>query len=250
MEQVSRIEAATLPGTPGGKGIQMDLGLRLKIPVLPSVVRKSFPRPDPALVSALQGSDISVLSGLVGRMYTMTEEIRSLFQPAVPMVGVATTVKCPAGDNLAVFQALSMTQPGDILVIDAQGFTSWCLGGFQMLRHVRERNGLAGIVVNGAYRDIGEAQEASFPIYGKAISPVSGPKFGPGEINVTVCCGAVIVEPGDVIAANGEGIVVIPRVHLQAVVERYRQIATGHHDMTEYFSRMGEIWASSGRIVE
>lgn len=193
--------------------------LRWKYPVVPFRIRKSFARPDAALVRRLEGVDTTLICDLVGRMYTMSSAVHPLYAPAVPVVGIASTVKCPPGDNLGVMRALRMVQPGDVLVVDGQGFTEWCLGGFQMLKIARRDHGLAGLIVNGAYRDIGEAREAGFPIYGLATAPFSGPKIGPGEINVPVSCGNVIVHPGDVIAASGDGIGVVPREALPAVVD-------------------------------
>lgn len=196
----------------------MDSDFRWKYPLAPFRIRKHFARPEPALVRRLDGVDTTLICDLVGRMYTMSSAIHSLYAPARPVVGVATTVKCPPGDNLGVMQALRLVQPGDVLVVDGQGFTEWCLGGFQMLKITRRDRGLAGLVVNGAYRDIGEAEAAGFPIYGLATAPFSGPKLGPAEINVAVNCGNVIVHPGDVIAASSDGIAVVPQDVLAAVV--------------------------------
>jgi len=198
----------------------MQADRRWKYPLTPFQIRRDFERPDPALVARLAGVDITTLSDLVGRMYTVDTSIRSLYGPALPMVGVATTVKVPPGDNLGVMKALSLVAPGDIIVIDGQGFTQWCLGGFQMLEYSKREFGLQGALVNGAYRDVGEAQAAGFPLYGKGVSPHSGPKVGPGEINVPVCVGGVIVHPGDVIAASGEGVVVVPRMALDRVARQ------------------------------
>jgi regulator of RNase E activity RraA len=126
---------------------------------------------------------------------------------------------------VAVKQALYLVKPGDVLVIDAQGFTEWCLGGFGMLvRSIRER-GLRGLVINGAYRDVSQAREAGFPIYAKGVAPWSGPKRGPGEINVPVCCGGVIVHPGDVVVGDDDGVVVVPQDYLEAVAEKLEATA-------------------------
>lgn len=185
---------------------------------VPSVVRTTFERPDPSHVEALRAYEITAISDVVGRMYTMNGDIRPLSEPAVPVVGVASTAKCPPGDNLAMIKALTLVQPGDVLVVDSQGFTDWCLGGYRLLDYSRRRYGLGGLIANGAYRDVNEAREAAFPVYAAGIAPYSGPKLGPGEVNVPVCCGGVIVHPGDVIAASAEGIVVVPRATLPAVL--------------------------------
>ena len=83
-----------------------------------------------------------------------------------------------------------------------------------------EDYGLAGFVMNGAYRDIEDAQRAGFPLYGAGVAAWSGPKAGPFEINVPVCCGSVIVQPGDVVSASTEGAVIVPRAYAGQVKTR------------------------------
>jgi len=192
---------------------------RWKFPVLPFIIGEPPEPADPRLVDLLSGFYVPDISDAVGRMYTV-HNIRSIFEPAIPLVGPATTAKCPPGDNLAVKKALRLTRPGDVLVVDAQGFSDWCLGGFQMLQRAIKERGLKGLVVHGAYRDASEAKAAGFPIYASGVSIWSGPKIGPGEINVPVCCGGVIVHPGDIVCASADGIVVVPRAHVGAVADR------------------------------
>lgn len=191
-----------------------------KYPLVTFRIRQDFPRHSPRLLSAFESCFTPDVSDLVGRMYTMDASIKSLYTPAPKLVGTALTVKCPPGDNVGVKKALYLVKPGDVLVIDAQGFMEWCLGGFGMLvRAIRER-GLKGLVVNGAYRDISQFQQANFPIYAKGVAPWSGPKRGPAEINVPVCCGGVIVHPGDAIVADEDGVAVVPYDHVEAVAAK------------------------------
>ena len=187
--------------------------------VVRSLVRTGFARPPAALVDVVARTDVTRLSELVGRMYTMDASIRALGASALPVTGVVGTAKCPPGDNLGLVKALTLVQPGDVLVVDAQGFSEWCLGGFQLLQYARDKRGLAGLVVNGAYRDVAQAQQAGFPVYATAVAPYSGPKAGPCEVNVPVCCGGVVVQAGDVLAASAEGVVVVPQRSLQDVVD-------------------------------
>ncbi len=189
---------------------------RWKYPVIPSRIRRRISRPAAAAVAELARYDVPAVCDVVGRLYTV-QGIDPFYSPIASVTGPAVTVRCPAGDNLGVKLALTLIQPGDILVVDAQGFTDWCLGGFQMLTLPIAEQGLKGLVVHGAYRDAEEAQAASFPIFAAAAAPWSGPKLGPVEINVPVNCGGVVVHPGDVVTASGEGIAVVPRDHIDAV---------------------------------
>ena len=187
--------------------------------VVRSLVRTGFQRPAASSVEAISRMDVTKLSELVGRMYTMNQTIRPLSLPALPVTGVVTTAKCPPGDNIGLIKALTLVEKGDVLIVDAQGFQEWCLGGFQLLKFARDNRGLAGLIVNGAYRDVSEAQDAGFPVYATAIAPYSGSKAGPCEVNVPICCGGVIVQAGDVVSASNEGIVVIPQRSLQDVID-------------------------------
>ncbi|MFC7398548.1 RraA family protein [Chelatococcus sp. GCM10030263] len=195
------------------------LHLHSRDPIIPSQIRRRFPRPAAEHVATIARFPATDVSDLVGRFYT-TQGIKPLYQTAPALCATAVTVKCPPGDNLGVVKAISSALPGDVLVIDAQGFTTWCLGGFQLLRAAVEDYGLAGFVMNGAYRDIEDAEQAGFALYGVGVSAWSGPKAGPFEINVPVCCGGVIVHPGDIISASAEGVVVVPRAYSGAVADK------------------------------
>ena len=209
--------------------------------VVRSLVCTGFERPAAALVQALAGKDVTRISELVGRMYTMDNSIRALGPLALPVTGVVTTAKCPPGDNLGLVKALTLVEAGDVLVVDAQGFSEWCLGGFQLLQYARDTRGLAGLIVNGAYRDVAEAQDAGFPVYATAVAPYSGPKAGPCEVNVPVCCGGVIVQAGDVVSASAEGLVVVPRRSLQAVVDALARAAQTAHGNSHVLRRIFDL---------
>lgn len=126
------------------------------------------------------------------------------------MIGNALTIKCAPGDSIMIKKALELVKPGDVIVIDNRGFTSACVGGGN-IAIAAKKAGAVGIVVDGAWRDIAEIEEIGFPMFLKGIHPVTTAKRGPGEINTAVCCGGVVVEAGDVVFGDREGIVVIPK---------------------------------------
>lgn len=188
-------------------------------PVVSFRARRSVLRLPQGLVEGYANIPVADISDAVGRLYTMDASIRPLYEGAPRLLGSAVTVKCPAGDNFGVKAALSLVEPGDVLVIDGQGFTDWCLGGFRMLGTAIAERGLQGVIVNGAYRDALECKAAGFPIYAKGIAPWSGAKHGPAEINVPVACGGVIIEPGDIVIADMDGCVAVPRTSASSVFE-------------------------------
>lgn len=164
---------------------------------------------------------MSDVSDAVGRLYTMGSRIRSLYQPVPRLVGVALTVKAHPGDNLAVHGALARVQPGDVLVVDWQGYADGCGSGAASLV-VPIRRGLAGVVIDGGWRDVDELRAMGFPVFGRREVIFSPGKREPGELNVPVCCGGVIVEAGDVVVADAEGVAVVPRRHAEDVAAALR----------------------------
>jgi len=177
------------------------------------------PRESAALVRSLSAFPVPDLSDAVGRLYTMSHSIRPLYPECPPLAGTACTVRAPCGDNKGVKVAVDLLRAGDVLVIDAQGFTDWCAGGFSMLRSAIADGRLAAVIVDGAYRDIAEFRKTGVPVYGRAISPATGPKLGPWQTNVPVSCGGVIVNPDDVVVGSLDGVVVIPHAHAERVRE-------------------------------
>ena len=165
-------------------------------------------RPDPELVEAYREIPSSNIGDCVRRMNCMFGGIRAYNRHRV--CGTAFTVKVPAGDNLVAQMALDYAQPGDIIVIDGAGYADRALVGGMMLAYAEER-GLGGFVVNGAVRDLDDIKNSSLPVFALAATPLGPYRDGPGEINVPVVCGGQVVMPGDILAGDSDGIVVIPR---------------------------------------
>jgi 4-hydroxy-4-methyl-2-oxoglutarate aldolase len=142
-------------------------------------------------------------------IYPLTRESRRA-------VGQALTIRPYPGDGLTVLGAAALSQPNDILVVDARGYTGVSMAGFNMARAPRAR-GLKSIIVDGALRDADEFDEVGFPVFGRGIATAASPKRQVGDINVPVSCGGVIVGPGDLIVADETGIAVVPAKHLEPV---------------------------------
>jgi 4-hydroxy-4-methyl-2-oxoglutarate aldolase len=191
-------------------------------PVLPPRWVRNVPRLEDDVVESFRGFLVPDISDAVGPLYTMAPGMRALYEPIGRLVGRALTVKAHPGDSLTIHGAITQCQPGDVLVVDARGHVESCCGGSGMLMGPI-RQGLAGVVVDGAWRDIPDLQALSFPVFGRGICPVSRPKSQLGEINVPVSCGGVVVNAGDLIVADAEGIVVVPRTEVTSVLEAVRE---------------------------
>lgn len=135
--------------------------------------------------------------------------------------GPAVTVRVRPGDNLMIHKALMMVQPGDVLVIDGGGdVTQALVGGLVRTTCVTKR--LAGLVIDGAIRDLCEWAEDGMPIFAKGHTHRGPSKDGPGEVNVPISCAGLAVLPGDLIVGDADGVIAIPAAEAADVLERSR----------------------------
>lgn len=125
------------------------------------------------------------------------------------LVGTAFTVKTRPGDNLFVYHAMTLIQPGHVLVVDAGGDLHNAIIGEIMLRFL-EHHGCSGVVINGAIRDVDAVEASAVPCYARGVSHRGPYKSGPGYIGVPVEIGGQVINHGDVVVGDADGIVVFP----------------------------------------
>lgn len=146
------------------------------------------------------------------------------------LFGPAFTVRTRPGDNLVVHKALDLAQPGDVLVIDAGGSTMRATLGGLICRYAQSR-GLAGLVVDGAVRDLADIGALGLPVFARGFTHLGPYKDGPGEIGGPVNIGGTVVRSGDVVVGDVDGLVFVPAERVapvlaaaQALVENERRI--------------------------
>lgn len=125
------------------------------------------------------------------------------------LAGPALTVKVPSGDNLMLHKALQMIEPGDVVVVDAGGDLRNAITG-ELMMGIAEKKGAAGVVIYGAIRDSGYFRSHSFPVYACGVTHRGPYRNGPGEINVPVSIEGLVIEPGDLVIGDDDGILSIP----------------------------------------
>lgn len=176
--------------------------------------------PDPEVVEQFKDIPASNTADCMGRDCAMNPRIHLVSSPkAECAAGPAFTVKCRAGDNLALHAALNYCQEGDFLVVSNEEDTTRALMGEVMMTWLRYEKKIAGIVLDGPIRDIGSLKDWDFPIYCTGTTPGGPYKEGPGEVNVPVACGGVSVNPGDIILADPDGVICIPRKDAPEILE-------------------------------
>jgi len=176
-------------------------------------------RPPRELIMRFAGIPVANLADNMGRIPCVDTAIRP-FSDA-PLLGPAFTVKAPQGDNLMFHKAIDMAAPGDIIVVDGEGDTARALCGEIMYTYAKSR-GVAGFVVDGAIRDVYALKGMDFPVYARAVQPNGPYKNGPGEIGVPVCIGGRVIQPGDILLGDSDGLVIISPRDAEDILKKGR----------------------------
>ena len=135
------------------------------------------------------------------------------------MAGPALTVKSRPGDNLMLHKAIDMAEPGDIIVCDAGGDLTNSLMGELMLAHAMKR-GVGGFVLDGAVRDVEAFLDVNLPVFAAGVSHRGPYKDGPGEINVSVAIDGMVIEPGDLVIGDWDGVLSIPLDDVESILKK------------------------------
>ena len=174
-------------------------------------------RPEKTLIDQFKDLPVAVVADEMNRLGCMDSRIKTLNGRSV--VGAAITVRTRSGDNLLLHRALDMAEPGDVIVVDAQGELSNAIAGENMMMWA-ERRGIAGVIVDGAMRDLDAIRKMRLSVFAAGIQPKGPHKNGPGEINVPVSCGGIVVYPGQIIVGDDDGVVAVHPSDAPEVLKR------------------------------
>lgn len=176
-------------------------------------VARGHQRADEALVRAFADIPTAIISDNLGRMVAAGPSVRPVHQfrdGKGRLAGTALTVKTRPGDNLMIHKAADEAQPGDVIVVEAGGDLTNALIGELIISHARSR-GVVGFVVNGATRDLDALGTDTYPVYAAGVSHRGPYKDGPGEVGLPISLDGMVIEPGDIIIGDQDGVVAIPR---------------------------------------
>ncbi len=171
----------------------------------------------PEWVEKYKTLPVANVSDCMWRMTAGGADLRPMHAMGV-LSGPAFTVKTRPGDNLMVHKALAMAQPGDVIVVDAGGDVTNAIIG-ELMVATAERKGLGGFIIYGAIRDSGEIGQGAFPVYASGVTHRGPYKDGPGEINVPVSFGGMVIRPGDLVIGDEDGCLCVPREEVAAIYE-------------------------------
>lgn len=192
-------------------------------------------RPAPAFLERLGVSRASDVGDALDRFGLMDARIAAQW-PGARCVGVALTVHTREGDNLALHRALDGASPGDVLVVNGRGDGNRAIFG-DLLAEICLVRQVAGVVLDGAVRDRDAIAELRLPVWATGATPAGPTKVGPGVIGEPIACGGVVVAPGDVIVADGDGVAVIRRDRLDAVMARLSSIERAEAELRRRIRR-------------
>jgi len=175
---------------------------------------------DPKLPQLFAGLPTSNIGDPLSRM-DGAWGLTAYHKPGVPLLGVALTVRVRPGDNLMLHKALQMGAAGDVLVVDGGGAVDRALFG-DIMKNVARMRGFVCIVLDGAIRDVSAYRNDDFPCYARGVCHRGPYKDGPGEINVPVSIGGMVVHPGDIVVGDDDGVLFIRPGEAQAAAKAAR----------------------------
>jgi regulator of RNase E activity RraA len=172
---------------------------------------------DSVILGRLRALPVAVIGDVMDRLGLLHSAIKPIW-PGARFAGHALTVWTRAGDNKTIHEALPLVQPGDVVVVNGEADESRALIGELIARRAQVA-GAVGFVLDGAARDAEGIAELGVPVFARAVTPAGPYKFGPGRIGEPVAVGGVVVTPGDYVAGDADGVVVIAQNRIAEVLD-------------------------------
>ncbi|MBR1919743.1 MAG: hypothetical protein IJ831_08985 [Spirochaetales bacterium] len=181
------------------------------------VINEKIERPSRELVEALGRYSVRELAEVTEGRGVMNHEIKPL-SADLKCAGPAVTLFGRQGDTLMIQRVGDCCEPGDVVVADVAGVKSLSVTGERLTSYIYNVRGAAGVIIDGAIRDHAGLKEMGVPIFFRGVDPKLFGALGPGAINVQIQAGGVIVNPGDLIVGDRDGVICIPKEDMEAVL--------------------------------
>lgn len=201
-------------------------------------VIRNITRPHESIIEEFKKLDVSTVYEAQGKTGLMHYDLKPILERS-PICGPAVTAVCHAGDNLMIHAAIEACKPGDVLVITTVGESVAGMIGELIVTALMKR-GVQGVVIDSGIRDVAQIRELGFPIWTKAVFSQGTTKTKGGWVNAPTVCGGAYVEPGDLIMADDDGVVVVKKDDLPFALDSSKQRLQKEAGTKEKIAR-GEI---------
>jgi 4-hydroxy-4-methyl-2-oxoglutarate aldolase len=201
-------------------------------------VVRSIRRPDADTIRLLGDLGVATVHEAQGRTGLLRPYMRPIY-PTAKVSGTAITVLCHPGDNLMIHAAIEVCKPGDVLVVAPLSDSTDGMFG-ELLGVSCRAHGVAGLIIDAGVRDTTDLTAMLFPVWAKAVSAQGTVKASAGSVNVPIVCAGAMVNPGDVIVGDADGVVVVPRAAAREIAELGDQRRTKEQKSRERLGK-GEL---------
>ena len=200
-------------------------------------INQKYKKPNKSDVLEFQNISVSMISDSMGNLNTMDSGINMMFKDK-KVCGPAITVTTRTGDFLSVLKALEISTKGDVLVIDSNSSPDTANWGEITTMEAKIRK-LAGVVIDGFIRDYKEISEMNFSVFARGTSPRVANRNNLGEVNVSINCGGAVVNAGDLVVGDSDGVIVIPKNKVKEVLKQTKILLKYEEKLKKYINEGG-----------